>query len=375
MKKIKNKISIIFTLLTCICIFSIAAIADQCGYMAVPIEEKIDVEETEEVPGEEEEISEETSAEEITEEETVEEEITEQEEQNEAPTIELEIYEGPVYSQSDNVCFYRVKANVTGDPSPEVKFSKDDSNGIWGEFKTQVNLYNPVDTYNLIATATNSEGTATSAITLIWECDKKNTEIQKTHTNSESEIEYFFEIAFGAEYGASQALLHKWTNNIRIKVNGTPTSADLNTLNQVVTELNSLVNSISLHIVDQNPNIDIHFTTMDQFASIIPSYVQGNMGYFSVWWNEVGAIYYASVLLASEGLSQQERSHLIREELTQSLGIMKDSNRYNDSIFFQGWTNTANYTPIDRAIISLLYDSRLKPNMTKDQARNELGLS
>jgi len=358
MKKIKNKISIIFTLLTCICIFSIAAIADQCGYMAVPIEEKIDVEETEEAPGEE----------------AVEEEIPKQEEQTETPAIELEIYEGPIYSQSDNVCFYRVKANVTGNPTPEVKFSKDDSNGAWGEFKTQVNLYNPADTYNLIATATNSEGTATSAITLNWECDEKNTEIQKTHTNSESEIEYFFEIAFGTEYGASQALLHKWTNNIRIKVNGTPTSADLDTLNQVVTELNSLVNSISLHIVDQNPNIDIHFTTMDQFASIIPSYVQGNMGYFSVWWNEIGAIYYASVLISSEGLSQQERSHLIREELTQSLGIMKDSNRYKDSIFFQGWTNTINYTSIDRAIISLLYDSLIKPNMTKDQVRKVLGL-
>jgi len=148
----------------------------------------------------------------------------------------------------------------------------------------------------------------------------------------------------------------------------------LDTLNQVVTELNSLINSISLHVVDQNPNIDIHFTTIDQFASIIPSYVQGNMGYFSVRWNEIGVIYYGNILIASERLSQQERSHLIREELTQSLGIMKDSNRYNDSIFFQGWTNTINYTPIDRAIISLLYDSRLKPNMTRDQVRKVLGI-
>jgi len=102
--------------------------------------------------------------------------------------------------------------------------------------------------------------------------------------------------------------------------------------------------------------------------------VQGNMGYFSVRWNEIGVIYYGNILIASERLSQQERSHLIREELTQSLGIMKDSNRYNDSIFFQGWTNTINYTPIDRAIISLLYDSRLKPNMTRDQVRKVLGI-
>jgi hypothetical protein len=231
MKKIKNKISIIFTILTCICIFSVAAIADQCGCRAAPIEEKIDVEETGEaaekevLAEEEKEISEETSVEEITEEET-----PEQEEQIKVLSIELEIYEGPVYSQSDNVYFYRVKANVTGNPTPEIKFSKDDSNGAWGEFKTQINLYNPADTYNLTATATNSEGTATSTITLKWECDGQETEIQKTHTNSEPEREYFFEIAFGTEYGASQSLLHKWTNNSRnprTKVRGTYLNSSL----------------------------------------------------------------------------------------------------------------------------------------------------
>ncbi|MCJ7472472.1 MAG: DUF2927 domain-containing protein [Actinobacteria bacterium] len=227
-------------------------------------------------------------------------------------------------------------------------------------------IINEPGTYYISLTVSDGKASDSDMVQIIVEAI--------TLTGSEPEIEYFFEIAFGTEYGASQSLLHKWTNNIRIKVNGTPTSADLDTLNQVVTELNSLVDSISLQIVGQDPNIDIHFTTMDQFASIIPSYVDGNMGYFSVWWNEAGAIYYANILIASEGLSQQERSHLIREELTQSLGIMKDSNRYEDSIFFQGWTNTINYTPGDRAIISLLYDSRLKPNMTQDQVKIVLGI-
>ena len=44
----KNKLSIIFAILTCICIFSVAAIVDQCSCKAVPIEEKVDVEEAEE---------------------------------------------------------------------------------------------------------------------------------------------------------------------------------------------------------------------------------------------------------------------------------------------------------------------------------------
>jgi hypothetical protein len=374
-KKIFKIISII------IIIFFFLSITS-CNIAKTLIEEVEQVEEINEETIEEVEIKEEKISEDVDEIEQIndvetEEEVTNEEDVIEGiePTIELVIYEGPTYSSAGNVCFYRVKAIVTGITNPKVEFSKDDSNGAWGEYINQVNLYNSTDSYDLIATAINSEGEATSRITLNWGCNEQEEEIQKAPTSSEPATEYFFEIAFGTEYGATLPLIHKWANDIRIKVNGIPTSEDLNTLNQVVTELNSLINSISLQIVDYNQNIDIHFTTMDQFSSIIPSYVHGNMGYFSVWWNEYGSIYYANILISSEKLSQQERSHLIREELTQSLGIMKDSNRYKDSIFFQGWTNTINYIPIDRTIISLLYDFRIKPNMSKDQVKSILGIS
>jgi len=81
----------------------------------------------------------------------------------------------------------------------------------------------------------------------------------------------------------------------------------------------------------------------------------------------------AKILIAIDEISQQERSHLIREELTQSLGIMNDSYSFEDSIFYQGWTDTINYLPIDRTIISLLYDPRLKSGMTQEQVRSILG--
>jgi len=290
------------------------------------------------------------------------------------PTIELQIIEGPIYSSVDNICYYKIKANVTGTPFPIVEFSQDDSNGAWGEHIAQINLYNSSEDYKLNATAINSEGTAFSTITLRWGCSEQETEMPEYSTNTNEVMEYFYEIAFGAEYGGIAPLLHKWKDDIRIKVNGIPTGSDLDTLHQVANELNSLLNNTSLKTVDQNQNIDFYFTTVDQFPSIIPSYVQGNLGYFHVWWDSIGYISNGKILIASEGLSQQERSHLIREELTQSLGLMKDSSRYKDSIFFQGWTSTVSYTSIDKDIISLLYDNRLKANMTKDQAREALGI-
>ncbi|MEA2016709.1 MAG: hypothetical protein U9O59_08455 [Actinomycetota bacterium] len=99
----------------------------------------------------------------------------EEEEEGEAPTIALEIYEGP--TPSDGLCYYRVKATVTGTPSPEVEWSKDDSGGAWGSKKAQINLSDPSDTYTLTATAANSEGTASSSIELSWGCPEPVTEM------------------------------------------------------------------------------------------------------------------------------------------------------------------------------------------------------
>ena len=50
-----------------------------------------------------------------------------------------------------------------------------------------------------------------------------------------------------------------------------------------------------------------------------------------------------------------EQKHLLREELTQSLGLGKDSFKYPNSIFQSSWTQTLNYLKIDKDVIRLLY--------------------
>jgi hypothetical protein len=119
----------------------------------------------EEAPADEEESAEEEELEEEAEEEETD---ISTNAVKEAPTISLTIYEGPTLDGS--ICYYRIEATVTGSPTPSVSFSKDDSGGAWGSKKTQINLNDPNETYNLTTTATNSEGTATDSITLSWGC-------------------------------------------------------------------------------------------------------------------------------------------------------------------------------------------------------------
>lgn len=174
----KNKFYIITFILTIILIFSTAFTLNLCG---MPVE--IETEEEEEAappedvetkpsgpPEEEEEVVEEAAPEE---EVSGEAEVAEKEEEKTPPTIELKIYEGPTYSAADDVCFYRVEAIVTGNPTPTVSFSRDDSGGAWGSKKVQINLKRNSPTYTLTATATNSEGSDSDSITLSWGCGEE----------------------------------------------------------------------------------------------------------------------------------------------------------------------------------------------------------
>lgn len=129
----------------------------------------------------------------------------------EAPTISLAIYEGPTLNGS--ICYYRIQATVTG--SPTVSFSKDDSGGAWGSKKVQINLNDPGDTYNLTATATNSEGSATDSVALSWGCaiptpDPIETDVDIGIDLSESG---FIIVDVDTYLGAPLAYFGDWSND------------------------------------------------------------------------------------------------------------------------------------------------------------------
>ncbi len=194
-----------------------------------------------------------------------------------------------------------------------------------------------------------------------------------TSNYSQKEIEYFTEIALGAEFGDEVPVIKKWTDNIRIKIDGEPTEADLNTLNNIVNDLNELISGIKIKIVDKNENLTITFSPESGFSEVDPNYVPINYGFFwALWHDDDYVIYEARILISTTELTQKERSHLIREELTQSLGLMNDSKKYNDSIFYQDWTTVTEFSEMDRAVIKLLYLKKTTPGMSKEQVLNIL---
>ncbi len=186
---------------------------------------------------------------------------------------------------------------------------------------------------------------------------------------TESEIEYFEEIALGTEYGNTDQVIRKWGNDIKIKVNGVPTQKDLDALDKVVSDIDSIIGEkIPISIVEESPNISINFVPTSEFS--ICEAAPGNYGYFNCMW-ENNLIYKCDICIATD-IYQEERSHMIREEVTQSLGLMNDSEKYRNSIFFQGYSATQKYVEIDRKLIEMLYIDEIKPGMRKKEVESIL---
>lgn len=189
---------------------------------------------------------------------------------------------------------------------------------------------------------------------------------------ADDEIDYFVEVALGSEFGGGSAAVRRWERDVRIAVRGAPTEADRQTLEAVVADANALVGPVRLVLVDESPTVTVHFLPPDEFAAVEPNYVPGNLGFFWTWWSGGCEITRARILISTEDVTQAERSHLIREELTQSLGLMRDSDRYPESVFYAPWTDVTEYAPIDRVLVEMLYRPEIEPCMGAAEARRAL---
>jgi hypothetical protein len=189
---------------------------------------------------------------------------------------------------------------------------------------------------------------------------------------SSSELDYFEEIALGVEYGHARGRVLKWNDVLRIKVHGSPTAADRGALAQVLRDLNGLIGSERLSLVDRDANVELWFAPASHFPVLEPSYVPGNRGFVWIHWNGSGVIQRARILIASDQLTSRQRAHLIREELTQALGLLRDSDRYPESVFFRDWSETTEYAAIDEAVVRMLYRSEVRAGMPRAEVMTTL---
>ncbi len=189
----------------------------------------------------------------------------------------------------------------------------------------------------------------------------------------DDEINYFMEIVLGSEYGMGDFTIKKWRTDIRVEVSGHPTLQDLSALKQVITDLNEVVQpEIHIALTRGHGNVKLMFIPHSEFYQYEPPGIIFYGGFFRTWWHPTGEIYKGCVVIGSDHIDQKHRSHLIREELTQTLGLMNDSMKFEDSIFYQGNSDVSSYSSLDKRVIKRLYSSEIHAGMNTYQIRELL---
>lgn len=184
--------------------------------------------------------------------------------------------------------------------------------------------------------------------------------------------------AFHPEYGPEgEQPLTRWEGEIRVWVGGKTTVEDLRTLDAFLAELSLRVNGLPpLRRVrqDQNANIRIWFVPGYLLKHYIEGYVEGNWGFFHVDHPRNVSIS-ARIGIAEDLTEQEDRNHLILEELVGALGLPGDHEIYTDSILYQGWTTTQQLSDVDWRMLNMLYSPALSPGMTWAEAEQALRLA
>jgi hypothetical protein len=191
-------------------------------------------------------------------------------------------------------------------------------------------------------------------------------------------INYFHDVALGFEFGTASQVTRKWRTELKVFVGGYPNTTLLNELQTIVGEINVLATDgfkISITKDTLASNCYLLFDSGSKFASVYQpasSTVGTNFGLFYVFFDNENYIYRSLIYVDIFRANEIEQRHILREELTQSLGLARDSPKYFDSIFQASWTSTTSYSNIDRDLIRLLYHPYMQTGLNRQTSRGVL---
>ncbi len=185
-------------------------------------------------------------------------------------------------------------------------------------------------------------------------------------------IDYFIDVAIGSEYGAGFPLTKKWNTKMMIYVEGEMHEELSSELDKVIEELNSLFeDGFEIQITEDKSlsNFIIFLGHGDDYAKLFPGirdYVDDNYGLAWIYTDNHHHITHGHMYVDIERADLQSQLHLLREELTQSLGLTNDIPHFPNSLFYDKHSEINAYSVMDREIIRLLYHPKVVAGIGKE---------
>lgn len=186
-------------------------------------------------------------------------------------------------------------------------------------------------------------------------------------------LKTFCKITLENEFNKKKTFCKKWENNIKIYVFFQEYIEQLDfELESIINEINSMSDTIKLIRINNknDANLEIFLCSHKMYKKISPKSqwdkIDNNYGLVTIFFDKKFVINRATLyvdIYRTKKLKCQK--HLLREELTQSLGLINDIYMDN-SIFNQKWECTDNYTYFDKLIIKFFLSKHIKPGMNQE---------
>jgi hypothetical protein len=203
---------------------------------------------------------------------------------------------------------------------------------------------------------------------------------------SQEELTYFSLIAFGNDLGTLSPTIHKWNQPVvHVKIVTPCTAAEKQEVQRILADLNAICNSTKFLLDPEKPNLgthpdlNIHFVPIQDIPKLFKGHDGSANGTFGFSTTMCGEITSAKVAVANNMTFSGHEESVLREEIAQSIGLPKDTDRYPKSVFSsdrqiiidEKTGNTRDlfgteFLPIDKQVISILYNSGIPVNTTLD---------
>ncbi len=190
----------------------------------------------------------------------------------------------------------------------------------------------------------------------------------------------FYEIALGSEYGGAALEVRKWTKPVKIYVEHQVGDSALHDelLDAQIKDLRKITGlKISRVRSKKQANIKYYFTSQEKLVELVRStsgkhsvkYLRSAVCLATIRANRDGSINSAAVYIpVNQARMHAKLVSCIVEELTQVMGLPRDSDEVFPSIF-NDHTPNQTLTGLDVILLKILYNNQIKAGMNKAKLR------
>jgi hypothetical protein len=201
---------------------------------------------------------------------------------------------------------------------------------------------------------------------------------ETTEALSQRLIDYFIDVAVTSPTDTSKwnGLVKRWETPVKVEVLGDLSDEDYNTLNNFLIALGGVAPGLDIAFLEgdgsESGNLTLSFVPTAEMASASENYSPGDKGCYYIYWDSKCRITKGVIAIDTSITTQEERNSLITEFVARSLGILNNSSKYSDSIFYNQWMKLQKPSSIDGYVIAFLYSTAVRAGQTEADAREAL---